>query len=504
MEWTKSDIGKILALVLVVIFLRIGYFVEPVNVDQGVMLTIGKDIAQGKKLYTETWTHHLPIPHYIFATAFYFDLDPFLFLNLLEIINISLAGILLYFLVALVFDKQLAFFAFFVYALLFNNVLLGGWYSRCEPEIFFEIPWLLLLLLSYARHASIKPGYWAFLQGILWAILLFIKISSAVFIGCILADYFWNQKQRSLSFFFAFAYFFIGFAFVAVAFVLWFLFQGNLSEFWEYVFVYHYYYRSQESLINLWYAFRFSSYLAPAFLLALYGYLHYCFQKQKNFAIVFWPIASLAQVIIQGKYWWYHFIPCLTPLCIFLAVGLCRLFLKKWKNGLVWGIVFLLLLLAPFFQVCFRYYRDHKIFSYLQGTVPRQEFLATYFWPDHNFNASTIEQAGRYVRSLAKKGDHLFVFGYASSLYVYADLPCSSRYIFFSNNMFPSEYYFHLMFTNLENEFKATPPEFIIVCKDGPAKQKNFFVEKFFHRIQSSYKKIAYFPELEIWKKNSK
>ena len=81
--------------------------------------------------------------------GFYLSGERLYFLHWLEIVNTIIAGLFLYYLISLELGKTTALFAFFSYALLFNHVILGGWYSRCESEIFFEIPVLAIFILQY-------------------------------------------------------------------------------------------------------------------------------------------------------------------------------------------------------------------------------------------------------------------------------------------------------------------------------------------------------------------
>lgn len=456
----------VISLGLLTAGVRIGYLVEPPNVDQGVMLSIAVDLAAGKSLYTEVWNHHLPICHYLYAIGFCLFGKQLWFFNLLEVVNALIAGLLLFFLLCRSFDREVAFLGCFTYALLFNHVLLGGWYSRSQPEVFLEVPLLAIFLLGYGGGANTRRTLVA--QGVLWAVLLLTKITAAVFLVCIWAEYYPRSgERRGRTFLARIGWFLAGFTALALVFVIWCVAQGNLAKFWDYIFVYHYYYRSSDSLLHLWHVVEQSSYLAPVALMAVYGY--FTAWKHRRIALAAWPVAALLQVVLQGKYWWYHFIPCITPLCVFAAFGTARMLkqcrLTSWKVTVA-GLPATLLLLMPFFQVCQAYYADHRIWPYLAGQITRREFLASYQW-NYQYQPLVAWQAGQYIKSTARKNDRLLVLGYCSILYLYADLPRATKYPFFSINMFPNDHYREVFLKDMYRELFVNPPRFIAITRDA-------------------------------------
>lgn len=505
----RQDLAILCLLCLVTIFLRLGYLVEPPNIDQSLLSTAAKEILAGKSLYQQTWIHHCPVVYYLYAVGMYLTGEEVGICNLLEIVNTVVAGLLVFYLLSLLLNKAAGYFGFLAYALLFNQVFLGGWYARAETEVFFEIPVLTILILAYhIRYTAIShKNKLLFAQGVLYVMLILIKIPIAPFVVCILADYLTSRQ----TFFAQLFYFLLGVTAACGVLILWLGWQGNLMAFIQAVFVYNFYYRdagqplASELLVNM---VSFCVYFIAAAGVAFYGYIHYYSQPRKLIGILWWPWMALLQAIIQGKYCWHHFIHFTSAGIVLFAIGVYGLLEHTYprtvaprKMALV-GICIILVVLAPFFYVCYTYYTDHGIFEYATGNLTKEEFLGIYSRLGQDVDVLTMWQAGQYLQSIAKPGDELFVFG-MNSLYLYARLPCASKYTFIP--YISTHYYHDLFLREIYEDLQSKRPRFIVQDQSGNAVRALRFnpnsanLHKIRQLLRSSYRLEKSFPQLDVY-----
>ena len=473
----KSDLWKILILAILTIVVRIGYFVEPPNLDQGVVSAVAKEIVDGKKLYLEIWDQRCPLIYYLYAFGYFLFGGNLWFFHLFEVANTVIAGILLYYLLCLVCDRTSATVAFFSYAVLFNHVFLGGWYSRAEPEVFFEIPVLLIFIIAHhMRTEGERIVRWGALgQGILWGLLVFLKLTAAPFVACVFIDY-WSARQdkRWPSFLRKVGYFSLGSLSVIALFVLWFFYQQSLAAFWDSVFVYNFQY-SQAGMhgwslylkLILWLLQSFVRTM-PVLIMAFYGYSRYWPAEKRLNGLILWPFMALLGIIIQNKYWWYQLIPLITPALAMCAIGTAS-FLRKLRPSLSAkaepiGILVSVVLLLPFGEQFHEYYQFHQIPQYLTGKISQEQFLATYRWSDRQLDILATWQASQHLKQMAQPGDQLFVLGFNGTLYLYSQLSCASQYPFLPQT--PNDRCRDLVLGKIDHDLRRTNPRFIAIIKD--------------------------------------
>lgn len=506
----------LLLLAVLTVITRLGYLVEPPNLDQGVELVLAKEIVSGQKLYSEIWDHRGPLLYYLYALGLYLSGGNLWCFHVLEILNTVVAGFLVYYLLLRIFHKTAALLAFFTYALVFNQVLFGGWYSRAQTEVFYEIPVLLLFILGHRvkeQDEQGRPGHWpAFLQGLLWALLLFLKLSVAPIVLCVLADYWTNARERRWQkMCIRLGYFTLGsLLFTALVFV-WFIFQGSLRAFWEAYFVYNYHCRFTVPWTVFLERLPGFFYVAPLAIIAAYGYMRYCFLPQKRLALLLWPFLALMQIVFQNNYCWYQFIPCLTPLVVMSSIGI-TMFLQRLNWGAsrtaLAGLIIVVVLLLPFFVVCYSYYQDHGIVAYCLGEMTQEEFLSLYSWPDHSLNLLATWQAAQYLKSSAQPEDRLSVLGFNGDLYLYSALRPGTSYVFF--HLIPHPLYQRQILQEIWQELAAKRPKFIAVIKDVDALYGIYrsspsysVLIRFSDLLKSNYRHVRNFHEvIDIYQRN--
>lgn len=516
-----QNVGITLAFALLVVVVRAGYVVEPPHAEQAFTLTVAKEIVQGKALYTDIWAPGSPALYYLYALGYYITGGRLWCFSFLEILNIIVAGLLLYRLLVVNLDRTVAVFALCSYALVFNHVLCGGWYARAVAEVFCEIPILSILLFGHYIHKwegrKLNLGFLG--QGVLGGILLMIQVSAWPFLLCAFADYWclrrkehWRRLGRHLVLFAS------GFFCVAGLVTAAFLWQGNGAAFYQAVFgtsalgpydtAAHL--SACEKLIQCFANF---VYLAPVAVLAAYGYGRYCRWPNLSLSWLCWPWAAVVYVLWQDQYLTYQCLPLLTSCLVMASLGAVLLlrtipFLSRsvWKfagAALLLGAITYLLVAVE----CFSYYRQHRTFDYLAGKISQEALLRTYAAPAEAFHTLPSWKAGQYLKSVAKSGDRLFVFGQNTLPYLYANLPCATQYACIP--YVPNLDAHRLILNELSRTFLQQPPEYMLMSQ-GVENFQSFVHRnrreqltglKFYTLLMTQYRLAKYYPPMLVYKR---
>jgi 4-amino-4-deoxy-L-arabinose transferase-like glycosyltransferase len=175
--------------------------------------------------------------------------------------------------------------------------------------------------------------------------------------------------------------------------------------------------------------------LFPIGLLAFVGTVNLIARPalgRRRWLLPSWILLMMASVWAQGKYYTYHWLPVLPPLCLLAGQGLAaagdcirRCTSRPASMALCTvGMMALLSLLGS------AYWRSaHWPLRYLAGTVDRSTFLARY---DRygDFSLSADREVAELVQRTTRASDHMFVWGFEPLIYFLADRPPASRFIY--------------------------------------------------------------------------
>ena len=133
---------------------RLPFLGEPLYSDQALFSLIGAGLRGGSAPYADLWDHKPPLVYVAYALA---DALPG-GIVLAEIALVAASGVLLAAIVGRVSGPRAGAWAGFAYALFYNNAQFGGFWSRLQPEVVGELPFLLGLWLllggAGARRAA--------------------------------------------------------------------------------------------------------------------------------------------------------------------------------------------------------------------------------------------------------------------------------------------------------------------------------------------------------------
>lgn len=187
----------IFLIILWMIFSALFYLslIKPIYIDEGVFLTIGKGIAQGKRMYIDFWDHKTPGIHYLWALLFpLFSTKVILYKLFLWLINFFTAGLI--YLISEKLHRGSGKFSslFFLLSLVF----LEGNYLSAGPFLAF-----FLTLAVFLLFPEKKKSYLPILSGVSLALAFIFKQVALLNLPLFLIYFIITKRYRDILFFLA-------------------------------------------------------------------------------------------------------------------------------------------------------------------------------------------------------------------------------------------------------------------------------------------------------------
>jgi 4-amino-4-deoxy-L-arabinose transferase-like glycosyltransferase len=145
-----------------------------------------------------------------------------------------------------------------------------------------------------------------------------------------------------------------------------------------------------------------------------------------------WALLMMASVWVQGKYYTYHWLPVLPPLCLLAGHGMraAGALLRRSASrpaAIALCAVAVLSVLTP---LALAYWRSVGWpLRHLAGKVEREAFLDRY---DRygDFSLGADREVAAFMQGSTLPSDHVFVWGFEPLIYFLADRPPASRFIY--------------------------------------------------------------------------
>jgi hypothetical protein len=145
-----------------------------------------------------------------------------------------------------------------------------------------------------------------------------------------------------------------------------------------------------------------------------------------------WLAAMLLGVIVQGKYYDYHWLPALPPLGLLAGEGAvfvwslaaARLPARR-RGAAAAGVI--VALVAVLGMTAANHFRPQ--WQYLSGRLSPEAYYAGFTASGNYFSLTADMAVAKYVRERTKPGEPLFVWGLEPLVYFLADRPPASRFM---------------------------------------------------------------------------
>ena len=488
--------SSLLGLALLTATVRVPFFVEPPGRDQGLFMTQADLLASGSRLYVDVWEHKQPGIVSLYGAAMALFGDDYRAIQLLN----ALAGFATAALLLLAFRRVgLGIAASLVpgvlYLLFYAGPIFGGYWGTAQVEIFLDpcVALALYLLLPRApsRQSGAVPASPARLIAAGVAIgsaVFWLKYSCAPLVGLALLAW-WSPaaqgSQRSgpletpAGRVLAVA---VGMLLPLLLVVAYFALSARLGAFWDATIAFNIEHRGVSNLrpqgVAQWGRLLLirPRELGPLYLFtaaALIGRMIAGRSSERRSrtprdqllaaGFLLWLLA-LAQVVLQGKFWGYHYHVVLLPLAITAGLGI------EWLAGGLaarsgrqrtslsglpdsrdskdsdsrepagsigriaaasFAVGLSIALFWPHFSLLGQYAEIHRIAPYWRGEVSHQQFLASYLWgAGGDYDAAENASVAARVAAETNPSDSIFVWGFEPSIYRLSQRAPASRFLY--------------------------------------------------------------------------
>jgi hypothetical protein len=437
----------------VVLALGVPMLLWPFGPDQGIFAYIAHTILHGGFPYVDAWDQKPPAIYLVYAVALNFPGALMRNVRLFDVVVLGLTLGALFLLARQLWGRWAGGWAALLYGAAYTTEY--GYWHTAQPDGYVGLPLALALWLYYRSLA--RPRVWPYLAaGALTGFAFQLRFFTALIgVGLLLIE--WNAAEGGVRRSWRAAatrigWFSAGFAVVQVAFVAYLLAGHALGAFLytEFHFATQYAHLGGAYSPN---GFRWDLYLDAArgntllFLqthlfitIAVVAALILGFKRSgdahiREMALVL--VLSYLGVLIQAKFFWYHWLAVLPFFALLGGVGLSAL-IKIVTAGrppftaslAVSGLLLVLVLVTPVltdstlaqWQGFVRYFADpasrhaynNQFGGY--GTSP-YSYLAD-------------DEVGRYLREQTQPGETIYIFGYESLVYLLSGRDSASRFFY--------------------------------------------------------------------------
>jgi 4-amino-4-deoxy-L-arabinose transferase-like glycosyltransferase len=155
-------------------------------------------------------------------------------------------------------------------------------------------------------------------------------------------------------------------------------------------------------------------------------------RKQLSFGIwliVAWLGVALCSLLLQARFWGYHYQPLIPPMAILGSLGLHSLYLERRLAKESVALALSVILLLPYFRVSLASYKDN-LFTFMQILSGRKS-LETYY-ASYGKGGSSVGAAleiAKFVSANTSRSDKIQVWGHNALVYMLARRMPASRFI---------------------------------------------------------------------------
>lgn len=440
----------------------------PFGWDHGIMASAASPYAHGGVPYVDSWDMKGPLAYLPYAIVEMLFGRNMWGTRILDLAFVGAGCFFFYRLVGAIADRTTGIVAALA---LYYWIAAGGFFFTAEPEIWAtvltavafgpvlanaEAPDMRKLVLAGLIVGCIglmKPVYWSF--GI--APLLVIALAKGPSL----------QRRAVLAVALG-----LSAALPVALTVAWFALKGGLAEAIEvHVFYNMRSYGAMETGVTV--RSGFADFLARPVIALLLPFAALGAWNIRTRPSLFWPVvgwiaANLLAVVMQAKFYYYHWLPLYPPLLLLAAIGMASLWRER-SGAQAPAFVTVAVTLAFFAQVCAVPFYDVAKAAYYLGLKHSPElYYSSYSYrpggnvEEQNYNVADEMAAARYIAANSAPDDGLFVWGNNATAEYLADRPNPTRFLMEMPLSVDGPYRPQYRAEAMEG-LTANPPLFIIV-----------------------------------------
>jgi hypothetical protein len=193
--------------------------------------------------------------------------------------------------------------------------------------------------------------------------------------------------------------------------------------------------------------------------------------RPQSMVVAMWLILAIALVIIQGKYWLYHWIPAVIAAAVTTGLSLDYLTNRfagrpaiEYRGAAITLILFMAVIAPVAVRALFHCYTWP---SYALGLQNKESYWAQFTTPDGRWKYSDIAKISEFVASNSAPSDKVLIWGWDPLVYILAHRRTPTRFGFSYPLTIPGplrdEYRSRFL-----RDIGAAPPTYIIVDARDP------------------------------------
>jgi 4-amino-4-deoxy-L-arabinose transferase-like glycosyltransferase len=439
----KSGGNKLLLIIVIILLVTfvIGSIslIYPFGRDQGIYAYAGKMLLEGKINYKYVFDLKPPGVHYTFAFAELFFGKSMLSIRIFDILWQAITAIFIFLILSRLTGNNILSVMFtLLYPFLYFRY---DYWHTLQADGFLNLPFTLsILLLLFSQYKTVKS--FVFFSGMLFGIVLLYKYTFILFLPFILY-LFYIDKRNSLTKYKRMLQYSCGVCLILIVTFAIYTVSGSLGYMTDVMFVQIPLYARigfetsslDFILANLLRLF-FGSVYSPLIIMSV-GLLIYLITKNDlrffEGALYIWLFSAIINLIIQWKFFLYHFLVIIPPLIIISAVSFnkIRIITENYKNIITYPVIILLSCLYIIFAGKSYKNNYYDLVQVVTGSKSlNQAYIDKGITTDSAFLISNTFKAIDYVTANTYQTDKIYIWGFDPLVYYLSGRHSSSRFIY--------------------------------------------------------------------------
>jgi len=413
-------------IVMLTVMLTAPLFHVPLGRDQGIFAYVADGILRGLSPYTHSFDLKPPGIFFIYALNFSLLGESAqsvyigaLLYRILTLLAIYIAGKKMY-------GERTGLSASLLYGI-FSSLVFGRIWRSAQTETFMVLP---LVLACYFFIRSEEKDRYPFLCGISTGAAFIIKYSAGFIVIPIAAYWLFRRDRRKTILCLC------GFLLSLIPVVIYFYSHNSLYDLYMVTLKFNIFHVTRRfDAVTMWHKFlRYGIKIRREMHVLLILPCLFLFLRKQNGKfyniLAVWLLSSFLSILIQGKFWFYHWIVLLGPLSLMAgwqAVWLYDQFAKTkiGKNAILilYAAAFMFTMKTSHFR-----YRISRNIRYLTHSISRKDFLLPFDNLANGLSFSNTEKMAKYIRRNTTANETVWIFGHESLVYFLAGRRSPTRF----------------------------------------------------------------------------
>lgn len=430
------------AVLLAGFVIRLPWMMEPLGIDQGIFVESGLLQSQGEVVYRDFWENKPLGFHLLLKAGATLFPDPH-FLVIMEILSCLLAALLSMVVLRPLLGLGPAAGAGLLYVLIHDSYPFGSFRSRGVPEVFLDVPALLIFWSALRYRQRPHPG-WLVLGGLGAGAAFWVKYTGLAAVLIMAPILLFGPPRALLT---RLSWTVAGALAASLPFLGYIAAEGIGQRCWEATVTFNLrYFAGGLTVPVTWSSLPhliapFPSFMLPLYLFSILGMISAWRQRNRDpagsfaalLALLCW-VGALAQVFAQSKFHVVHYIVLVLPLSLMAAHGLAlaRSSVRSYEALTFRALVTVLAITStvPPLVSTGRYWAYRQYLERARDILPEVDFLRGFRRDEVGFDASQVQQVARSLREATAPEEPVLVFSGEASILVLSGRRSSTRFYF--------------------------------------------------------------------------